>query len=80
MGLGTWKVDKDKAVATVSHAIKSGYRLIDCACDYGNEVEVCIVLFWVLTALLCDRLCLIQFESTMRRSARALPRASPMLV
>lgn len=40
VGLGTWKIPKDVAPATVQQAIESGYRLLDCACDYGNEVEV----------------------------------------
>ncbi|KAF9204396.1 NAD(P)H-dependent D-xylose reductase (XR) [Haplosporangium sp. Z 27] len=37
LGFGTWKVPKDSTAET---AIESGYRLLDCACDYGNEVEV----------------------------------------
>ncbi|CAO3573144.1 unnamed protein product [Mortierella alpina] len=40
LGFGTWKVPKDVTAATVVQAIESGYRLLDCACDYGNEVEV----------------------------------------
>ena len=24
----------------VYNTLKNGYRLLDCACDYGNEVEV----------------------------------------
>jgi len=40
VGLGTWKMDNDKCCDLVYTAIKAGYRLIDCACDYGNEVEV----------------------------------------
>ncbi|GJJ70793.1 D-xylose reductase [Entomortierella parvispora] len=40
LGFGTWKIPKDQAASVVFKAIESGYRLIDCACDYGNEVEV----------------------------------------
>ncbi|KAK4046258.1 D-xylose reductase [Microbotryomycetes sp. JL221] len=38
-GLGLWKVDKDTCAETVYQAIKAGYRLLDGASDYGNEVE-----------------------------------------
>ncbi|KAF9973303.1 NAD(P)H-dependent D-xylose reductase (XR) [Actinomortierella ambigua] len=40
LGLGVWKVANAIAADTVYNAIKAGYRLIDCASDYGNEVEV----------------------------------------
>jgi diketogulonate reductase-like aldo/keto reductase len=41
MGLGLWKIPNDKCEQVVSEAItKAGYRLLDSACDYGNEVEV----------------------------------------
>jgi D-xylose reductase len=39
-GLGTWKIPKNIAEKTVYDTIKIGVRHIDCACDYGNEVEV----------------------------------------
>ncbi|KAK3711250.1 D-xylose reductase [Vermiconidia calcicola] len=35
VGFGLWKVNNDQ----VYNAIKTGYRLFDGACDYGNEVE-----------------------------------------
>ncbi|MCJ1273112.1 NAD(P)H-dependent D-xylose reductase (XR) [Puttea exsequens] len=39
VGFGLWKVNNDTCADTVYNAIKSGYRLFDGACDYGNEVE-----------------------------------------
>ena len=40
MGLGLWKIARPDAPAIVEEAIRVGYRHIDSACDYGNEVEV----------------------------------------
>lgn len=40
LGLGLWKMPKDICADMVYNAIKIGYRLLDGACDYGNEVEV----------------------------------------
>lgn len=41
LGLGTWKIAKSCASDVIYEAIKTvGIRHIDCACDYGNEVEV----------------------------------------
>ncbi|KAK9767791.1 hypothetical protein K7432_002127 [Basidiobolus ranarum] len=40
VGLGTWKIPKDQTTEVVETSIRNGYRLLDCACDYGNEVEV----------------------------------------
>ena len=40
VGFGCWKVAKSDAENTIYTAIKNGYRLIDGAADYGNEVEV----------------------------------------
>ncbi|KAF8578739.1 Aldo/keto reductase [Ramaria rubella] len=39
VGFGIWKVTKSSTAETVYNAIKSGYRLIDSAGDYGNEKE-----------------------------------------
>lgn len=33
-------MDSGKIVPAIKHALKSGYRHFDCACDYGNEHEV----------------------------------------
>lgn len=38
MGLGVWQIPDDETVGVVSSAIKAGYRLIDGAFIYGNEV------------------------------------------
>ena len=40
VGLGLWKVPKDVCADTVVCAIRAGYRHLDSACDYGNEVQV----------------------------------------
>ncbi|RFU33274.1 hypothetical protein B7463_g3081, partial [Scytalidium lignicola] len=39
VGFGLWKVDNPTCADTVYNAIKTGYRLFDGACDYGNEKE-----------------------------------------
>jgi D-xylose reductase len=40
IGLGLWKISQDVCADVVYNAIKLGYRHLDSACDYGNEVEV----------------------------------------
>lgn len=40
VGLGTWKIPQDQTSDVVYQAIQSGYRHLDCACDYGNEAQV----------------------------------------
>ena len=39
IGFGLWKVARSAAPAVVEEAIRVGYRHLDSACDYGNEVE-----------------------------------------
>ncbi|SNX84505.1 related to GCY1 - galactose-induced protein of aldo/keto reductase family [Melanopsichium pennsylvanicum] len=40
LGFGTWKMTKEQAPVAVAHAIKTGYRHIDCAWAYRNEDAV----------------------------------------
>ncbi|MBC8381636.1 MAG: aldo/keto reductase [SAR92 clade bacterium] len=40
VGLGLWKLDLDEVADTVYNAIKTGYRHLDSAADYGNEKQV----------------------------------------
>ena len=40
IGFGLWKIEKKSCSDTVYEAIKSGYRHLDSASDYGNEKEV----------------------------------------
>jgi alcohol dehydrogenase (NADP+) len=42
LGFGTWNLSPDdhNASAAVEHAIKTGYRHIDCAAAYNNQEDV----------------------------------------
>lgn len=40
VGQGFWKVENADAARAAYEAIEVGYRHLDLACDYGNEVEV----------------------------------------
>lgn len=42
LGFGTWnlKVSPENTTAAVAHALQTGYRHIDAAAAYGNEVAV----------------------------------------
>lgn len=39
VGLGLWKIERERTAGIVSEAIRLGYRHLDSACDYGNEAE-----------------------------------------
>ena len=39
VGLGLWKIERDRTAEVVAEAIRIGYRHLDSACDYGNERE-----------------------------------------
>lgn len=55
VGLGCWKLNKALCTEIVYQAIKAGYRLIDSACDYGNEVEVGLGIKRALEEGVCRR-------------------------
>ena len=40
LGLGVWQMTDDEATAAVSHALEAGYRHVDTAAIYRNEVGV----------------------------------------
>ena len=40
LGLGVWQMTDDEATAAVSHALETGYRHVDTAAIYRNEVGV----------------------------------------
>jgi D-xylose reductase len=40
VGFGLWKINGEICEASVFEALRAGYRHLDSACDYGNEVAV----------------------------------------
>lgn len=55
IGLGCWKLPDEIAPSIVQEAIRVGYRHIDSACDYGNEVAVGAGLNQAFSDGLCRR-------------------------
>ena len=55
VGLGLWKLDSSDVAGTVYAAIKSGYRHLDSAADYGNEVQVGEGIARAISDGLCSR-------------------------
>ena len=55
VGLGYWKVEQSAAAALTIEAVKIGYRHLDCAADYGNEVNVGDGIAEVARQGLCQR-------------------------
>ena len=55
VGFGFWKVDRPLAADVAHQAIQVGYRHLDCACDYGNEIEVGQGIRKALSDGLCKR-------------------------
>ncbi|KAG8699714.1 hypothetical protein FRC09_006444 [Ceratobasidium sp. 395] len=40
IGLGTWQSKPEEVTNAVAHALKNGYKHVDCAFAYGNEAQV----------------------------------------
>lgn len=55
VGLGLWKIDRGDTAAMVEEALRIGYRHLDSACDYGNEVEAGAGIRAGLGAGICRR-------------------------
>ena len=55
VGLGLWKIDRAGVAGVVEQAIRTGYRHLDSACDYGNEAEAGAGIERALAAGICRR-------------------------
>ncbi len=55
VGLGLWKIERDKTAAAIVDAIAAGYRHLDSAADYGNEAEAGEGIAAALAKGLCIR-------------------------
>jgi diketogulonate reductase-like aldo/keto reductase len=52
---GFWKVPTNVCADVCYNAIKCGYRRLDCACDYENEVQVDMGIAKAIQYKLCTR-------------------------
>ncbi len=81
LGLGTWKSDPGQVHAAVRESIRLGYRHIDCASVYGNELEVGQAIraaiddgevsreeLWITSKLWCNALGVDLVEPALRRT------------
>jgi D-xylose reductase len=55
VGLGLWKVPPADAPELARTAIRTGYRHLDSACDYGNEAAVGVGIRTALADRICRR-------------------------
>lgn len=55
VGLGTWQSKPGEVEKAVYHALKVGYRHLDCAHVYGNEAEVGAGLRQAISDGICER-------------------------
>ena len=55
VGFGCWKIHRDVAAGVVEKAIRTGYRHIDAASVYGNEVEVGLGIQRAIESGVCSR-------------------------
>jgi diketogulonate reductase-like aldo/keto reductase len=55
IGYGTWRCDPDKLQAAVVHALRVGYRHIDCAALYRNETIVGAGIAQAIAEGVCSR-------------------------
>lgn len=55
VGLGLWKIARDRTAGLVLDAIEAGYRHLDSAADYGNEAEAGEGIRQALAAGQCRR-------------------------
>ena len=81
IGLGTWTLKGAHCEAAVAAAVRAGYRHIDTAAMYGNEVEVGTALkacgvardeIWVTTKVWADDIGAGNLERSAERSLKAL--------
>jgi len=55
VGLGLWKIERARTAGLVEEAIRTGYRHLDAAADYGNEAEAGAGIRAALGAGVCRR-------------------------